>query len=176
MIWAVFFISFTSSYTSGAKEQKVVESNPFLVKWDTPFEVPPFDAIKVEHFLPAIKEGIRQQQEEIKAIVNNPDPPTFANTVAALEFSGALLDRAETIFNVLNSTMTNDDMQQVARESAPLIARHRDDVRLNEKLFQRLKAVFEQRNKLKLPVEQDKLLEDYYKEFVRGGANLPAEK
>ena len=152
------------------------EENPFFSEFDTPFQVPPFDKIQEEHYLPAFKEGMEQQNMEIEAIVNNPETPTFENTIEAMENSGSLLRKVGNVFGVLNGSMTNEDMQNIAREIAPLRSKHRDNIRLNDKLFQRIKAVYEQKDKLDLTTEQNTLLVKYYKDFVRSGANLDEEK
>ncbi len=155
---------------------KKKESNPLLSEFNTPFKVPPFDKIKVEHYLPAVKEGIKKQQKVIESIVSNTEAPTFENTVEALEGSGTLLAKVENIFDVLKASMTNEKMQKAAEEIEPLLSKNMDDIYLNEKLFARIKAVYEQKDKLNLSVEQKMLLERYYKDFVRGGANLDQEK
>lgn len=152
------------------------EENPFFSEFDTPFQVPPFDKIKEEHYLPAFKEGMELQNMEIEAIVNNPETPTFENTIEAIESTGSLLGKVSRVFGVLNGSMTNDNMQNIAKEVAPLRSKHRDNIRLNEKLFQKIKAVYEQKDKLDLMTEQNTLLEKYYKDFVRSGANLDEEK
>jgi peptidyl-dipeptidase Dcp len=152
------------------------EENPLLSEFDTLYQVPPFDKIKEEHYLPAFKEGMEQQNMEIDAIVNNPEDPTFENTIEAMESTGSLLRKVGNVFGVLNGTMTNEEMQNIAKEIAPLRSKHRDEIRLNAKLFQRIKAVYEQKDKLDLTTEQNTLLEKYYKDFVRSGANLDEEK
>ncbi len=152
------------------------EENPFFSEFDTPFQVPPFDKIQEEHYLPAFKEGMEQQNMEIEAIVNNPETPTFENTLEAMESTGSLLRKVGSVFGVLNGSMTNDNMQNIAKEIAPLRSRHWDNIMLNEKLFQRIKAVYEQKDKLDLTTEQNTLLVKYYKDFVRSGANLDEEK
>jgi peptidyl-dipeptidase Dcp len=157
-------------------KSKKTEANPLLSEFNTPFNVPPFDKIKVEHYVPAIKEGIKQQQKVIESIVSNPEAPTFENTIVALESSGALVTKVKNIFDVLRASMTNDAMQNAAEEIEPLVSKNEDDINLNEKLFARIKAVYEQKEKLNLTVEQHMLLERYYKDFVRGGANLDPEK
>ncbi len=146
--------------------------NPFFSDWNTPFGTPPFEEIKHEHYLPAFEKGITEAQKEVNTIADNPAAPTLENTVVALDFSGALLRKVGDAFDVLNGSMTNDTMQEIAKEVAPLRSKHRDDIRLNEKLFQRIKTVYDQRKQLKLTVEQNTLLDKYYKDFVRGGANL----
>lgn len=151
-------------------------ANPFLSEFSTPFGVPPFDLIRTEHYLPAMREGIAAQQREVEAITGNPEPPTFANTVEALERSGALLTRVRLVFNALSEVDATDEMQRIANESAPMVASHIDDIRLNEKLFARFEAVWDQRDALGLTLEQAKLLERHFKDFVRGGANLVGEQ
>lgn len=150
--------------------------NPFFVeKYDTPYEVPPFHLIKEEHYLPAFREGIKRQQEEIDAIVNNPESPTFENTILALENSGELLSRVSNVFYNLTSAHTHDALEDIATEISPEISAHGDNIALNEKLFERIKMIWENRAQEKLHAEQHKLLEEKYKSFVRGGANLSEE-
>lgn len=154
------------------KEKPAVSENPFFTEWTTPFAAPPFDRIKVEHFQPAIQEGIKRHQEEIKTIADNPEPPTFANTLEALDRSGLLLDRVEKVMENLLLANTSDELQAVAQEMAPVISAHYDGIYLNPRLFARIKAVYEQREALSLTPEQKQLLEKFYKDFVRAGANL----
>ena len=152
-----------------------VSSNPFLSEYTTPFQVPPFDLIKEEHFPPAIQEGIKQQQKEIEAIVKNGEPPTFQNTVEALERSGDLLDKVNHVLSNLLSANTTDTLQKIATDAAPLLSRHGDDIILNPDLFKRVKAVYDEKGTLGLAPEQTRLIEKIYKNFVRNGANLDAE-
>ncbi len=146
--------------------------NPLLTSWDTPFGVPPFQQIKEEHFMPAFKEAMKQQNAEINAIVNNSEAPTFDNTIAALDYSGERLERIELLFYNLNSANTNETIQNIAKEVSPLRSKHYDDINLNPQLFERVKAVYAQKDSLDLNVEQQTLLDDTYKSFVRNGANL----
>lgn len=150
--------------------------NPFLKEYDTPYQVPPFHLIQNRHYLPAFKEGIKQQEAEIEAIINNPEAPTFLNTLEALEKSGQLLNRVAAVFFNLQAAHTNDSMQQIAREVMPLLTAHNDAINLNEKLFARVKTVYQQKDQEKLTTEQSKVLEKYYKNFIRGGANLTPEE
>ncbi len=151
--------------------------NPFYGEFDTPFGVPPFDEIRIEHYLPAFEEGMKQHRQEIEAIVNNPEPPTFENTIEALEASAEMLTRVSNVFFNMNSANTNDEMQAIAKEVAPMLSVHRDDIIFNEKLFQRVKTIYGQRDNIDLTPEQHRVLEDYYKEFARNGANLgPQDK
>jgi peptidyl-dipeptidase Dcp len=147
--------------------------NPFLSEWTTPFGVPPFDQIRTEHFLPAIEEGTAQHNREVEAIAKSPAPPTFANTVEALDVSGRLLEKVSAVFSNLTSAETNDALRAIQKKVAPMMAAHRDDIRLDPDLFQRVKAVWDGRAGLTLDADQQKLLEDAWKDFVRGGALLP---
>jgi peptidyl-dipeptidase Dcp len=156
--------------------KKAAEDNPFFSAFNTPFQVPPFDKIKDEHYLPAFKEGIKRQKKEIEAIINNPEPPTFANTIAALDRSGSLLRDVDNIFTAIKAANTSPRLQEVAKEISPLKSAHQDDILLNAKLFQRIKAVYQQKDQLDLSEEQGMVLEKYYQDFVRGGANLNPEK
>lgn len=150
--------------------------NPFLTEWETPFGVPPFDKIKQEHYLPAFKEGIKRHTEEINSILSIDEEPGFGNTIEALEYSGSLITKVSRIFFAMVESMTNDELQAIYKEVSPMLSRHNDDINLNPDLFKKVKAVYDQREELELNKEQQKLLEKYYKNFVRGGANLPADK
>ncbi|MEL1244913.1 M3 family metallopeptidase [Flavobacterium sp. DGU11] len=152
------------------------EDNPLLAEFQTPYDAPPFDLIKNEHYKPAILEAIREQEVEIEAITAIKDAPTFDNTIVALENSGSLLNRITTIFGNLNSANTNDTLQALAQELAPELSKHNDDIYLNEKLFARVKKIWDTQVSLKLNPEQAKLLEKKYKAFVRSGANLDAKQ
>ena len=146
--------------------------NPFYEEWKTPFGVPPFAEIKEAHFLPAFKKGMKEQTKEIEKITNNKKEPTFENTIEALEYSGDLLTRVENIFDNLTSANTNDKLQEIAKEMAPIRSKHFDDILLNKKLFKRIKTLYEKKDRLGLNVEQNRLLEETFKAFVRGGADL----
>lgn len=150
--------------------------NPFFEEWKTPFGVPPFDQIKDEHFIPAFKKGMETEIKEIDAIVNNTEAPTFENTLVAMEKTGELLNKASRIFFHLNDADTSDTRQAIANDVTPLLSKHRNSISLNEKLFQRVKTVHEDKDKLNLNLEQKKLLEETYKAFVRSGANLKPEE
>ncbi|MFA7444370.1 MAG: M3 family metallopeptidase [Flavobacteriaceae bacterium] len=153
-----------------------MNENPLLAEtFDTPYGVPPFDLIKNEHFEPAILEGIKQHQAEIDAIANSTEEPTFENTIEAMEYSGSLLRRNRTIFGNLSGAHTNDQIKEIAKELSPILSEHSDNISLNDKLFQRVKAVWEKRETLNLDLEASKLLEETYKSFVRSGANLNQE-
>jgi len=154
------------------KKDNNLENNPLVQKFNTQFEVPPFDKIKLAHYLPAIEFAIKEQEKEIDEIVNNQEESTFANTVEALDMSGNLLNKVDLIFNNLLSANTNEEMQNLAKKIAPLISNHSDNILLNAKLFDRTNKVYNNRKNLNLNTEQSTLLEETYKSFVRGGANL----
>jgi peptidyl-dipeptidase Dcp len=147
-------------------------NNPFLQSYNTPFEVPPFDKIKDEHYKPAILEGIKQQQAEIEAIIDNTDSPTWDNTILAMEISGDLLKRATNVFYNMSSANTNEVIEKIAQEISPDLSSHQDNIYLNSKLFAKVKSIWESRASLNLSMEQTKILDNTYKSFVRSGANL----
>ena len=150
--------------------------NPLLVEQDTPFGLPAFDKVKIEHYLPAFEKAIAENKAEIEAIVNNPEAPTFANTIEALDRSGELLDKVVGVFfNVLEAD-GNDEMNKIAEEVTPLLSELSDGIILNDALFQRVKAVYEQRETLGLNDEQMRLLTETFKSFANNGANLPEDK
>ena len=151
--------------------------NPFLdyQNWKTPHGTYPFDAIKVEHYMPAFDEGIKQGLAEIDAIANNPAAPTFANTIEAYEKAGKLLSVVASCFYNLTSAETNDSLAALELELSPKLSEYSSTIRLNEKLFERIKTVYEQKDKLKLTAEQSKMLDDIYEGFANNGANLSAE-
>lgn len=149
--------------------------NPFFEKYNTPHGTTPFDRIKTEHYEPAIREGIRRQAAEIDAITHNNQAPTFENTILAYEQSGELLSRVITVFGNLRSAETNDELQDIAQKMVPLLSEHSNNISLNEKLFERVKAVYDRKSELSLTGEQEKLLENAYNGFVRHGANLQGE-
>ena len=150
----------------------VQEQNPFFSEYQTPFGTPPFEKIKESHYLPAFTEGISQHQQEISTSVKNQESPTFQNTVEALENSGQLLTRVRAVFFNMISANTNDRMQELAKEVSPMLSQHADDILLNENLFQRIKVVYDEKDRLDLTSEQQRLLEETYKRFARNGANL----
>lgn len=151
-------------------------TNPLLEQPKTPFGVPAFDQVKNEHYLPAFEKAIAEQKAEVEAIVNNPDEPSFANTIEALDRSGLLLDRVVGVFfNVLEAD-GNDEMNDIAEKVSPMLSELSDGIILNETLFQRVKTVYDQRDRLGLNAEQMRLLTETYKSFADNGANLPEDK
>jgi peptidyl-dipeptidase Dcp len=163
------------SKTSEEPTETATADNPFFAEYDTPFQVPPFDKIKSEHFIPAYEKGMDQEKADIEKLVSNPDAPTFENTIVALDRAGKLLSKVSIVFGGLNSANTNDDIKAIDKEMAPRLAAHRDEINMNKKLFARIKALYEQRNNLNLNDEQMFLLENLYKRYVRRGANLNDE-
>ncbi len=149
--------------------------NPLLSEFKTPFGVPPFEQIRNDQFIPAMQEAMKEHNEEIDAIVNNTDTPTFENTIVALDNSGDMIDQVGGVFYNLNSSLTSPELQNIAKELAPELSAHSDAIRLNDKLFQKIKTVYDHKDNLDLTGSQAKLLDDTYKEFVRGGANLNQE-
>ena len=159
--------------TIEAQEKKEnTTMNPFFQAYDTPYNVPPFDKIKNEHFKPAILEGIKKHEEEINAIANASAAPTFENTILAMENAGELLSNVNVVFSNFNSANTNKEIQNIAKETAPNLSAHRDNIYLNEKLFARVKTLWDKKETLGLNLEQSKILDNSYKDFVRSGANL----
>ena len=166
-------IAMTAVLTTGCKSKM---DNPFFSEWGTPYEIPDFGRIKTEHYMPAFKEGMKQQMKEIDDIVNNSEAPTFENTIEAYEYSGSLLDKVAGVFFNLSECENSDEMEAIAEEVTPLLSAHSDNIALNAKLFERIKTVYDQRESLNLNPEQARLLEETYKGFVRSGANVPADK
>lgn len=160
---------------AGCKDKKTME-NPFFSEWNTPYEIPDFQRIKTEHYMPAFREGMKQQKEWIDNIANNSEEPTFGNTIVPYEYSGQLLQEVSAVFFNLSECENSPEMEAIAEEVTPLLSAHEDDIALNQKLFARIKAVYDQRESLDLNTEQRRLLEETYKGFVRGGANVPEEQ
>ncbi len=156
----------------GCKQKEQKSSNPFFSEFNTPFNVPAFDKIDTSHYVPAFVKGIADQQAEIDAIVNNNDAPTFDNTIYALDKSGVLLRTVSRVFFSLNSANTNTAMQAVAQKVTPLLTKHADNISLNEKLFLKIKTIYENRESSNLDSLQKRVVEKHYSDFVRNGANL----
>ncbi len=171
LLLGLVFIASSCNYFDNNEKMK----NPLLQEFNTPFKVPPFDKIKITDYAPAIREAIEVQKKEIDQIANNENAPGFQNTIVAFEESGSLLSRVENIFDNLNSSLTNDEMQKIAEELSPELSAHSDAIKMNVKLFERVKNVYSNRESLNLGNEDSMLLENTYKYFVRGGANLSPE-
>ena len=157
------------------EKSKDMTENPLLKEFNTPFGAPPFAIIKPEHYIPAIKEAIKEHNQEIEAIINNSEEPSFENTIEAIDNSGSLLSRIAPVLGNLTSAETNEELMLVEKEASPILIEHDDEVKLNEKLFARIKVVYDKKNELNLNQEQTALLEKFYTNFVRGGANLNEE-
>jgi peptidyl-dipeptidase Dcp len=162
----------SSPATAAAVAPAPAGPNPLLTEWKTPFGLPPFSEIKEEHFVPAIAAGMAAERAEVDAIAASAEPPTFENTVVALDQAGELLARVNAVFNALTGADTNDRLQAINREVSPLLTAHRDDISLDARLFQRIQAVWNARASLQLAVDQQMLLERTWKRFVRNGAEL----
>lgn len=160
---------------AGCKDKKAMD-NPFFSEWNTPYEIPDFSKIKTEHYMPAFKEAMKQQKEWIDNIANNSEEPTFGNTIIPYEYSGELLQTVSAVFFNLSECENSPEMEAIEEEVTPLLSAHGDDIALNAKLFARIKAVYDQRESLDLNPEQMRLVEETYKGFVRGGANVPEEQ
>jgi len=171
---AASFAQSSTTQASAAATQVVAfdASNPFATPSTLPFQAPPFDKIKDSDFQPALEEGMKQQLVEVDAIANNPDTPTFANTIEAMERTGELLQRVDAVVSGLAGSNTNPTIQKVRTEEAPKLAAHQDAIYLNSKLFTRVKAVYDRRETLGLNAEATYLVERYYLDFVRSGALL----
>ena len=150
--------------------------NPFFSKYKTPFEVPPFDKIDSTDYMPAFMEGIKQHNAEIEAIIANSATPDFANTILAFDKSGKLLTKVSKVFYNLNEAETNKQLQAIARKLSPIVSKHNDDIALNEKLFAKIKAVYQKRKVMGLDDQQFRVVEKYFRDFERQGANLAPEK
>ncbi|OJV32549.1 MAG: peptidase M3 [Bacteroidia bacterium 43-41] len=153
----------------------MADENPFFKPYDTPHGTPPFDKIKIEHYEPAFDEAIRQQKVEIEAIASNPFAPTFQNTIAAMEYSGEMLNRVSGVFFNLLGAESNDEMMMISQRLSPKLSEHSNNINLNEKLFARVKTVYDNRLASDLLPEQIRLVEKYYEQFENSGATLSSE-
>lgn len=155
---------------------KVKETNPFFNEYKTPFEVPPFDKIQAEHFIPAFEKGIADHKVEVEAILASEEEPTFENTVVAMDQSGKLLEKVSSAFFGLSSANTSPELQEIQMEVSPKLSAHSDEISLDPRFFAKIKAVYEKRDNLDLTTEEAYILENLYKGLVRQGADLPEEK
>ncbi len=172
----LLIILFAAGLFTLSCEQKDSNMNPLLSEWNAPFGIPPFEDVKLEHYMPAYLKAMEVHKAEIDSIVNNPETPTFENTIVAYDNSGALLDKITPVFSSLNSVNSNQEVMALAKELSPLTSRHYNDISLNDKLFVRIKSVYLKKDSLNLSEEQMRLLTEMYKGFERSGANLPEEK
>ncbi len=160
----------------GCAPEEEKKENPLLMEFDTPFNAPPFDKIEDEHFLPAIKEAISKHKDEIDAIIENPEAPDFENTIVAFDNAGELLTRVSRIFGGLRGAETNERLQEIARETTPMLSEHSNSIRFNMDLFNRIEEVYENLDNMDLDVEQERLVEKIYQDFERNGIALPEEE
>lgn len=174
----LIFAAAMSCMVCACGQQAADTDNPFLTEFETPYGTPDFNRIKVEHYEPAFLKGIEQQNQEIKAIVENPEEPTFENTIVALDNSGEILARVSGVFFALTEADTNDELMALEGKIAPMLSEHSDNIFLNQDLYKRVAAVHaqEEAGKITLTTEQHYLLDKYYKEFIRSGAGLDAQK
>lgn len=174
----LIFTAAMSCMVCACGQQAADTGNPFLSEFETPYGTPDFGRIKVEHYEPAFLKGIEQQNEEIKAIVENPQEPDFENTIVALDNSGEILARVSGVFFALTEADTNDEMMALEAKIAPMLSEHSDNIFLNQDLYKRVEAVHarEEAGKIQLTTEQHYLLDKYYKEFIRSGAGLNVQK
>ncbi|MBU8891375.1 MAG: M3 family metallopeptidase [Bacteroidales bacterium] len=172
-----FLLILTAMVTFSCTQEgeKAGSENPFLAEFDTPFQVPPFDKIDTTHFVPAFKAGIEASKAKIDAIIANVDEPDFENTIVPFDKGEEILRRVG-VFYSLNSANTNPALQKIARELNPLMSAYRNEIGLNQDLFQRIKTVYDKRESLNLDVEQMRVVEKYYRDFERNGAALPEEQ
>lgn len=163
-------------YSCNNEKKKEKVENPFFTEYNTPNGTPPFDKIKAEHYIPAFEEGMKQQSEEIDAIVNSTDKPTFENTIVALDNSGQILNRVSSVFFGMTGAQTDSVLQNIAKEMSPRLTEHSDNINFNEDLFARIKVIYDDSLNTNLNTEQKKVLEKYYKSFVRSGILLDGSR
>ena len=157
------------------KKQDTTAQNPFLTEYQTPFKTVPFDQIKTEHYMPAFEAGMKEQLEEIDAIVNNTETPTFQNTILPYDKSGKTLSRVSNVFFNIIECNTTDELQELAEQVMPLLSKHGDAIAMNPKLFEKIDYVYQHRNEMGLDDQQIRVVEKYHQDFVRSGAALSAE-
>lgn len=168
--------SMSSNSKTVTKNDKTNNINPFFEKSELYMSYPPFDLIKNEHYMPAFSKGMSNHIKEIELIINNIEEPTFKNTIVAMEMSGQLLDRVATVFYALISANTNEQMEKIRAEIAPKLSSHSDKILLNAKLFKRVESIYKNRGLIGLDAESIRLIEKYYKDFVRSGSKLSIEQ
>ncbi len=158
------------------EKQETPAPNPFLTEYQTPFKVVPFDQIKTEHYMPAFEAGMKEQLEEIDAIVNNPETPTFQNTILPFDKSGETLDRVSNVFFNILECNSDDELLALAEQVMPMLSKHGDAISMNPKLFERIDYVYQHRDEMGLDDQQIRVVEKYHQDFVRSGAALDDEK
>ena len=173
---ALSVITLASCSTKNEPKTEAEPKNPFLTEYTTPFQVPPFDQIKNEHYLPAFEAGMKEQLAEVEAIVGNAETPTFQNTILPYDKSGQTLNRVSNVFFNLNECLTNDKMVAIAEQVLPMLSKHSDAIMMNPKLFERIDHVYQHRNEMGLDDQQIRVVEKYHQDFMRHGAGLNAEQ
>ncbi len=173
---ALSVITLAACTSTNEPKPEAETPNPFLTEYTTPFQVPPFDQIKNEHYLPAFEAGMKEQLAEVEAIVNNEETPTFENTILPFDKSGKILSRVSNVFFNLNECLTDDEMIAIAEQVLPMLSKHSDSIMMNPKLFERIDYVYQHRAEMGLDDQQIRVVEKYEQDFVRNGAALPAEK
>jgi peptidyl-dipeptidase Dcp len=163
-------------FASGCQQTTKKDMNPFFSTYETPYQTPPFDLIKIEHYMPAFEMGMEEQVKEVDAIVNNKEAATFENTILAYDRSGELLNKVSSVFYNVQGSDSNDDIKEIARVITPKMTQHSDNISMNMGLFKRVKAVYDQREDLNLNEAQKRVTEKYYNDFVRNGAELSAQE
>ncbi len=176
MIRSLLLLVIAVMLLPSCKPKTTTEMNPLLTEWKTPFQVPPFEEIQPDHYMPAFKKAMEEHKKEVEAIIQNKETAAFENTIVALDLSGKLLDKVTGAFYPINGANTNPEIQAVNREVSPLLTKHRDDIGLNPQLFERIKVVWENRETASLTKPQQMLLERSYKNFIRSGADLPEDQ
>lgn len=171
-----FFLSALCVLACMTSCNNMEQENPLLSEWNTPYQIPPFEQVKPEHYMPAYLKAMEAEKAEIDAIVNNPEEPTFENTILPYDNSGELLSRVSAVFGSANGVKSNDELRKIAKELSPLTSAHNSEISMNDKLFQRIKYVYDRRDSLNLDADQYRLVTQMYKGFERSGANLPADK
>lgn len=169
---SVIALSIMTLASCSNKGEQVATENPFLSDYGTPYEVPAFDKIKTEHYLPAFEEGMKQHKAEVDFIIKNRAVPDFQNTILAYDKSGELLDKVANIFMNLTECMSDDEMQNIAAEIMPKLSAHSDEISMNPLLFEKVKYVYDNRNNMNLDEQQIRVVEKYYTDFIRSGAGL----
>ena len=173
---ALSVITLASCTSNNEQKTEAEAPNPFLTEYATPFQVPPFDQIKNEHYMPAFEAGIAEQQAEVDAIVNNEETPSFENTILPFDKSGKILDRVSNVFFNLNECLTDDEMIEIAEQVLPMLSKHGDAISMNPKLFERIDYVYQHRNEMGLDDQQIRVVEKYHQDFIRSGAGLNEEQ
>ena len=173
---ALSVITLAACTSTNEPKPEAETPNPFLTEYTTPFQVPPFDQIKNEHYLPAFEAGMKEQLAEVEAIVNNEETPTFENTILPYDKSGKILSRVSNVFFNLNECLSDDEMIAIAEQVLPMLSKHSDSIMMNPKLFERIDYVYQHRDEMDLDDQQIRVVEKYEQDFVRNGAALPAEK